>query len=545
MPCAPIPLPPTSGILFKQIRRCSPRSWLHPPPAIPAADRLVSTIRSLSSARLLSAAVSAFSHLRLILPHSSSPHLEHPISSLLAASAALRSLSHGSALHALALSIGLLPANPHTVSRIAAFYAACGLLDDARAAVEESTAALAFSWNIVISAFLKNGYPHDAIFSYGAMLERGINPDNFTNSSVLKACADLRDLGLGKQLHQLINSSRPNWDLFVHNALLAMYAKCGSVDAAREVFDEMPERDVVSWNSMVQGYTSDGRWEETSELLERMHRHGFDPNSVTSNTIIRGHVRFGNHAEALRLISHARRRADIFAVDSVTLILGLKACAEIRYLKQGKEIHALIVRSACFELENINNSLITLYSKCRAINHARLLFPKSSDRTVVTWNAMIAAFSSTNNIREAIHVLQEMILSKSEPNHTTIVTMLSLCADASELWWGKQLHCYAKRHGFANLLPVANSIVDVYCKCGEVSVAHRVFDAMPDPDKISYTTLIAGYAAQRDRRDAMKLFDEMIARAIEPDPITIGAVRAAWRRPRSDLSVAALRLGHG
>lgn len=377
------------------------------------------------------------------------------------------------------------------------------------------------------------------------MLSRGISPDNFTNSSVLKACGELRELGLGIQIHRLINSTRPNCDLAVRNALLSMYVKCGEVESAREVFDEMPERDVVSWNSMVQGYTSEGRWAETSELLERMHRHGFEPNSVTSNTIILGHVRFGNHAEALRLISHARRRTDIFAVDSVTLILGLKACAEIGCLKQGKEIHALIIRSTCFQLENVNNSLITLYSKCGSINRARLLFPKSSDRSVVAWNAMIAAFSANDNIHEAVVVLQEMILSKTEPNYTTILTMLSLCADASEPWWGKQLHCYAKRHGFADHLPVANSIVDMYCKCGEVSVACRVFDEMPDPDKISYTALIAGYASQGERMVAMKLFDEMVGRGIEPDQITIQAVRAAWRRSRCNFSMATLRLQHG
>ncbi|KAH0461385.1 hypothetical protein IEQ34_008960 [Dendrobium chrysotoxum] len=180
------------------------------------------------------------------------------------------------------------------------------------------------------------------------MLERGIKPDKFSISSVLKACGELRELGLGKEVHRHIGSTDLECDLFVYNALLAMYAKCRAVDNARKVFDELPERDIVSWNSMVLGYSSEGRWDETSEFLERMRLEGFELNSVTSNTIIRGR-----------------------------LLMGLKACSVIRYLTQGKEIHGLAIRSTLDVLENNSNALITLYSKCHNIGYARIVFQKS------------------------------------------------------------------------------------------------------------------------------------------------------------------------
>ncbi|KAH0460938.1 hypothetical protein IEQ34_008513 [Dendrobium chrysotoxum] len=240
-----------------------------------------------------------------------------------------------------------------------------------------------------------------------------------------------------------------------------MYAKCGAVDNARKVFDEMPQRDIVSWNSMVRGYSSQGRWDQTSEFLERMRLEGFELNSVTSNTIICGLVYSSNHREALTLISQTRQRKAISALDSVSLLLGLKACSVIRYQTQGKEIHGLAIRSNFDELENIRNALITLYSKCHNIGYARIV------------------------------------------------------------------------HGFEHYLPIANSIVDMYCKSGRVSVAHKVFNMMVGHDKISYTALIAGYSSQRKGIAVRKLINEMISQGSEPDQIMIEVIRSVWSRLRN------------
>ncbi|XP_020584935.1 pentatricopeptide repeat-containing protein At1g71490-like [Phalaenopsis equestris] len=529
MPCTI--LPPNSRSL-KQIKRCSPSSKpgrRRPPPA-KRTKRLVATIRYLSSYHRLSAAVIAFSHLRRFLSHPFSPHLDHPISSLLASASALRSFSHGSGLHALSLSLGLLPANPFTVSRIAAFYASCGLLDRARAAVEDSTAALAFPWNILISAYLAKERWQDAISSYRTMLDRGIKPDKFTNSSILKACGELRNLGLGKQIHLNIDFTNSNCDLFVYNALLAMYAKCGAVDNARKVFDEMPERDIISWNSMVLAYTSEGRWDDFSELLERMRIGGFLLNSVTSNTIICGLIHSNYYSEALTLISQSRQISPPSSPDSVTLLLALKACSEVHYLKQGKAIHGLTIRSNFNEFENISNALISFYLKCRNLRYAHIIFQNCLARSVVTWNSIMAASAILNDVNEASLVLQQMIESGTQPNQTTIVILLALCADCADLRLGKLLHCYAIRHGFEGYLPIANSVVDMYCKSGRLSVARKVFDRMGSHDRISYTALLAGYAARREGAVVRKLIDEMVSRGIEPDEILIEVIQSVWRR---------------
>ncbi|KAG0451887.1 hypothetical protein HPP92_026255 [Vanilla planifolia] len=172
------------------------------------------------------------------------------------------------------------------------------------------------------------------------------------------------------------------------------------------------------------------------------------------------------------------------------------------FLKQGKEIHGLAIRSDCHEHEHINNALITLYSRCGNVAYTRSFLHLTSSRTIVTWNTMISAIAATTSIPRVTIFLQEMIGSKTPPNHITIVTMTSLFAEAADPWHG-------------NLL-----------------IAQRLFDMMENRDRISYTTLIGGYGLQGSRMFARKLFLEMISQGIEPDEIAIDVVRSAWRRIR-------------
>ena len=100
------------------------------------------------------------------------------------------------------------------------------------------------------------------------MVERGVLVDDFTYPSVLRACGEILDLGLGREIHSRIKVSGFGRDLFVGNALVAMYVKCGHWDDARNLFDRMPERDIVTWNSMISGYAMKGMLEEAFGLLQ-------------------------------------------------------------------------------------------------------------------------------------------------------------------------------------------------------------------------------------------------------------------------------------
>ncbi|OVA11452.1 Pentatricopeptide repeat [Macleaya cordata] len=358
------------------------------------------------------------------------------------------------------------------------------------------------------------------------MLKMGIKPDNFTYPSVLKACGNEFDLGFGRELHRAIDASGLEWSLYVQNALVAMYAKCGEVEIARDLFEKMPEKDVVSWNSIISGYASKGLWQQAFDLFEKMKIRNTQINLVTWNTIAGGCLQTGNYKDALDLISQIRNHG--IHLDSVAMVIGLGACSRIGVVKLGKEIHGSALRNGCVGNETVKNALITMYSRCKDLRHAYILFRSTEIKNLVTWNSMIAGYTHWNQYAEASFIFREMILTGIQPNYVTVASILPLCARVANLQHGKELHCYIMRHGgFEDYLLLWNSLVDMYSKSGKISEAQKLFDSMIEKDEVTYTSLIAGYGIQGEGHVALKLFEEMNSSRIKPDHIAMVAVLTA------------------
>ncbi|CAL9209561.1 unnamed protein product [Musa hybrid cultivar] len=492
-------------------------------PPIHHHHSLISSIKALSAQGHLSEAFTAFSLLRLRYPASSLLVL-HSLSSLISCSSSQKAARQGLQLHALTLSCGLHD-HPSLLPRLTSLYITFGLLPDAHALVFSSHSLEVLHWNLLISAYMKDDRPSDALLAYRQLVQIGIQPDRFTYPSVLRACGVVLDLEFGKEVHRSINDSCMEWNIFVQNALTAMYAKCGALGFARKLFDEMPERDVVSWNTMVSGYASRGMWEKAFQLFEQMRAENSEVNSVTWNTIVGGHLQRGNPREALRLISEVTMHGS--EIDFVTLVVGLSACSHVGSLKLGKEIHGFATRCCGDGIESVRNALITMYSRCKDMEHACLLFQKAKMRSLVTWNTMIAGFGLSDQAEEASFVIRDMVQSGVQPNYVTIVTYLALCTRVANLQHGQELHCYITKHDFKGYLLLWNSLIDMYSKSGRILAARRVFDLLTNRDQVSYTSIIAGYGIQGEGTAALKLFNQMIDSGIKPDHINMVAVLSA------------------
>lgn len=397
-------------------------------------------------------------------------------------------------------------------------------MKEARVVVEGAKDARAVPWNLLIRACNRKGFWKDAIFSYKMMCELGVGADVFTYPSVLRACGEVFDLNLGKVIHGCVNKRGLEWDLYVWNSLIGMYVKCEAVDVAREVFDEMGERDVVTWNCMISGYASEGTWEKAFELLQLMPEN-VRVNTITWNTVLAGNLQMGNYVEVIRLISQMAN--DGLNVDYVTLVIGLKACSRVENVKVGKEIHGLAIRLGLNEIENITNALITMYSKGQNTNHAYVLFRMSLFRSLVTWNAMLTGFGHMGRVEEASLLLREMIFSCVRLNYVTVITMVLLSAHIENLRYGSGLHCFIIKRGFEGYQLVQNSLVDMYSKSGKMSDARKVFGIIRFRDKIPYTSLILGYGKLGQGITSLKLFDKMVTHGIDPDHITMVAILAS------------------
>eukprot|EP01018_Ginkgo_biloba_P002730 Gb_33133 [translate_table: standard] len=160
-------------------------------------------------------------------------------------------------------------------------YAKCGSIVDARSVFDQMTERNVFSWTVMIAAYSRHGPAEEALILFYQMQRTGVQPDQFTFASVLPACANLGALEQGTEIHDEIIKNGFQFDVFVENALIDMYAKCGTIDKARDVFDKMPVRDCVSWNTMIGGYAMHGCGKEALRLFERMEHSGTKPDHVT------------------------------------------------------------------------------------------------------------------------------------------------------------------------------------------------------------------------------------------------------------------------
>ncbi|KAI9198575.1 hypothetical protein LWI28_018417 [Acer negundo] len=449
----------------------------------------------------------------------------HSTSSVLLCCKNVKSIKHGQQLHGFIIISGM-EQHPLLVRRLVDFYSSFDLFVDARIVVETSSVSIALPWNLLISSYIRNGLFGEALSAYKRMVGRGIVADKFTYPSVLKACGEMLDVGFGREVHQAIDAGCDEWNLFVHNALVAMYGRFGEVGVAHRLFDKMPIRDAVSWNTIISIYASKGMWDEAMELFEKMLQQDVEVNFITWNTIAGGYLRKGNFNSVLRLISQMILRGAY--LDPVAIIIGLGACSHIGAIKLGKQIHGYAICSSYDKFDNVRNALITMYARCQDLERAYMMFQLVEEKSIITWNSMLSGYSHMDRSEEASFLFKELLLSGIEPNYVTIASILPLCARVANLQHGKEFHCYiTRRQLFKDYLLLWNALVDMYARSGKVVEAKRVFDSMSTRDEVTYTSLIAGYGVQGDGKTALKLFDEMIKFQIKPDHVTMVAVLSA------------------
>ncbi|EYU17418.1 hypothetical protein MIMGU_mgv1a018997mg, partial [Erythranthe guttata] len=435
------------------------------------------------------------------------------LSSLLLSCANLELLRQGKQLHAQVITWGLHKSQA-LVPKLVSFYTTFGFIEEAHFIAADSNILHPLPWNVLISSYVSEGRYDEAIFAYKEMGHKRVIPDRFTYPSVLKACAEQSNLEFGREVHKSINATTSlKRDLFVQNALVSMHGKCGDLETARSIFEEIPDKDEVSWNSIISQYASRGMWDQAFELFESMRVAGMKLNIITWNTIAGGCLRTGNFVGALKLIRQMRTGG--VRLDHVAVIIGLGACSRIRELKSGK------------------NALITLYSRCGDLTHAYVVFRLVKGKNVITWNSIISGFAKRDMSEEAFSLFRELLLAKTEPNYVTLACILPLCARVANPKHGREIHGYiATRAEFRGNLLLCNALIEMYSRTGSVLIARRIFDSMETRDLVTYTSMISGYGSQGKGGIAVDLFEEMIKCNIKPDDVAMVAILSACARSR-------------
>ncbi|KAL9379729.1 hypothetical protein Peur_028211 [Populus x canadensis] len=237
--------------------------------------------------------------------------------------------------------------NVYVNNTLMRLYAVCGMLDVVEKLFEQGPVRDLVSWTTLIQAYLKMGFPIDAVSAFFRMCQANLRPDNMILVVVLSACSKLGDLSLGRKIHEYMVHLKVNVDsdVFLGNALVDMYLKCGEAGSARHMFDKMPVKNLVSWNSMISGLAQQGQFKEALDVFRRMQKVGLKP-------------------------------------DDVTLVAVLNSCANLGMLDLGKWVHAYIDKSHLRADGFIGNALVDMYAKSGSIDQAFRVFQAMKLRDV-------------------------------------------------------------------------------------------------------------------------------------------------------------------
>ncbi|CAM6085395.1 unnamed protein product [Calypogeia fissa] len=349
-----------------------------------------------------------------------------------------------------------------------------------------------FSWNTKLSKCMKDGEYRRTLELFQQMQEEGMKPDKYTFVPVLNACASLASLENGRYVHAQIIRRGHESDVFVGTSLVDMYAKCGSIEEAWKVFSNMPVRNVVSWTAMIVGLVKCGQGLKALELSRLMQRENVEPNSVTFVGL-------------------------------------LNACASVGApaLKEGRRLHAQIIKIGCEFDPFVGSSLVDMYAKCGSMEDAWNLFDKMPERNVSTWNAMISGLVKCGQGHTALKLYREMQGEPVEPNFVTLLGALNACASVAALEKGKSVHKQIMRQGCESDICVASSLVDMYAKCGSIEEARGVFDKMTTRNVVSWSAMLGGYAMHGCAKEAFELFEQMKLEGAEMDTVTFVGLLSA------------------
>ncbi|XVF54047.1 hypothetical protein PTKIN_Ptkin05aG0150100 [Pterospermum kingtungense] len=367
------------------------------------------------------------------------------------------------------------------------------------------------NFNHMIRGFSQSNQPNEAIKMYYKMYYfQGFSGDIMTFIFVLKACARVSDIASGQRLHVHVLKLGLDFNLFVANALIHMFSCCGDLGLARKVFDTMDERDLVSWNSLICGYSKCKRFEEVLGLYRTMQEANVKADAVTMLKVILACCYTDNMNLTDAVVKYIEENHIHIDVYLGNTLIGM-------YGKRGLVNLARGVFDNMLERNVVSwNSLIKGYIKVGQLIEARTAFDKMKQRDVISWTSMITGYSQANQFTDALKLFQDMMAAKVVPDEITVASVLSACANLGALDVGQAVHDYICNHGIRADVYVGNSLIDMYCKCGVVEKALEVFHGMKEKDSISWTSVISGLAVNGFADSALEFFSQMLKEGVQP-----------------------------
>ncbi|KAL7145197.1 hypothetical protein ABFS83_07G064400 [Erythranthe nasuta] len=403
----------------------------------------------------------------------------------------------GFQLHCLVSKFGL-KTEIFIANALVTMYSKSGKISDASKLFDEMPHKDSVSWNAILSGYVQEGgCGFEAILGFIEMVKQGMKLDHVSLTSVISACGQERILNFGKQMHALSVKTGYSTHVSVCNVLMSMYSKCEIFENAKLVFENIVDPNVVSWTTMIS--IND---EEAVNLFKEMMRHEINPNEVTFIGLI--------HA----ITKHSM-------------------------VQEGLTVHGFCIKSNFLSEINVANSFITMYGKFKMVEDCVKIFEELDYREIISWNAMISAYSLNGLYQEALQVF--LSASKElQPNPYTFGSVLHAIASSESisLKQGQKCHSWIKKLGLDTDPIVSGALLDMYAKRGSIFESEKIFHESTQKSQVSWTAIISAHSRHGAHDSVMKYFKNMLTEGVKPDAITfLSVLTSCGRNGMVDLGI--------
>ncbi|XP_057515096.1 pentatricopeptide repeat-containing protein At3g05340 [Amaranthus tricolor] len=378
--------------------------------------------------------------------------------------------------------------DPRTViavwNSLLSMYAKCRSLGDALKVFYEMPMRDTISWNSLIYGFLSCRQFEIGFKYFREMIELGIGYlDRCTFTTVLSACDDLSFLKLTNMIHGLVIQSGYKGETTIGNALITSYFKCGCAESGKHVFLEMGEKNFVTWTAVISGLVKTGLCEESLNVFSTMRSEFVVPNSLTYSSL-------------------------------------LSACASLQILKEGKQVHGLVLKLGLDLDFCIESALMNMYSKCGSMDDALRIFNSVDKFDDVFMTIVLVGFAQNGLEEEAIQIFLKMMKQGIDIDPNMVSAILGVFGTDTSLGLGQQIHSLIIKKRFDTNLFVSNGLINMYSKCGNLEESMKAFSRIARRNSVSWNSLIAAFARHGDGLKAIQLYEEMLSEGVEPTDVT-------------------------
>ncbi|CAH8389365.1 unnamed protein product [Eruca vesicaria subsp. sativa] len=365
----------------------------------------------------------------------------------------------GRSVHSSVFKVGL-ERDDHVNHSLIGMYAKCGFVECARKVFDEITEKDLVSWNSMIAGCCLAGKGGEAVGLFRRMVEEGVEMDERTLVSVLGACACLGDLETGGLVEEIARRKKIGLSVFLGPKLISMYGKCGDLDAARRVFNQMVKKERVAWNAMITVYSQNGRSMEAIKLFREMEDSRVSPDAVTLSTV-------------------------------------LSACGSVGALELGKRIESYAIETGLQHNIYVATGLVDMYGKCGSIAEALRVFESMPVKNEATWNAMISTYAHHGHAQEALLLFDQMSVP---PSDVTFVGVLSACVHAGLVDEGRRyFNEMSSSFGLVPKIEHYTNVIDLLSRAGMLNEAWEFMEKFPGkPDEIMLGAILGACHKRKD-----------------------------------------------